>query len=125
MKNAQLFNVGNTCFAPTKNPLDTTDASHKVAPSDSISHVSPATAQSSRIQRAFGATSHQIVLKRDPTAKYGGGTMNGCLTNQYEKNFLMEAALNELRFRERKPRKLKFNEGARTTKTADARARTT
>jgi len=37
----------------------------------------------------------------------------------------MEAALNDLRFRERQPRKIKFDEGARTTKTADARKRNT
>jgi len=38
----------------------------------------------------------------DPLAKMGGGTMSACITNQYERNFLLEAALNDLRFKEKK-----------------------
>jgi len=38
----------------------------------------------------------------DPLAKMGGGTMCACITNQYERNFLLEAALNDLRFKDKK-----------------------
>ena len=63
----------------------------------------------------------------DPLAKMGGGTMSACLTNQYERNFLLEAALNDLRFKEKKQQRQKFNgqSASRSTKTADARIRNT
>ena len=46
--------------------------------------------------RTYGATSNTITLKMDPQAKMGGGTMSALVTNQYERNFLLEAALNDL-----------------------------
>jgi hypothetical protein len=63
----------------------------------------------------------------DPTAKMGGGTMSALVTNQYERNFLLEAALNDLRFNEKKRQRLRFTGGqpSRSTKTADARIRNT
>ena len=61
----------------------------------------------------------------DPMAKHGGGTMYGCLTNQYERNFLLEAALNDLRYKERHPPKIKFSAGSRTTKANEARLHAT
>jgi hypothetical protein len=63
----------------------------------------------------------------EPMAKLGGGTMSACITGQYERAFLLEAALNDLRFKERKGKKKNLNGpgAARTTKTADGRARHT
>jgi hypothetical protein len=64
-------------------------------------------------------------MKMDPCAKMGGGTMSACITNQYERNFMLEAALNDLRFKERKGPKRQINGSgaARMNKTADSRAR--
>lgn len=66
-----------------------------------------------------------MAVKMDPMSKHGGGTMYGCLTNQYERNFLLEAALNDLRFKELHPPKIKFSAGSRTTKANEARLRAT
>ena len=60
-------------------------------------------------------------------AKMGGGTMSACLSNQYERTYLLEAALNDLRFKEKKGKKKNLNGpgAARSTKTADFRANNT
>ena len=92
--------------------MDITEASEQIKASDSISNSAPTYAMSRKSEtRTYGATSNTITLKMDPQAKMGGGTMSALVTNQYERNFLLEAALNDLRFNEKKKQRLRFSGG--------------
>ena len=53
--------------------------------------------------------------------------MSGCMSNQYERTYLLEAALNDLRFKERKGTRKNLNGpgAARSTKTSEMRAKNT
>lgn len=61
----------------------------------------------------------------DPMSKHGGGTLAGCISGQYEKNFVLENALNDLRFKEAMRPKIRFRSAARSTKSSEARKRNT
>jgi len=118
------FQSGHSVFTPAENKLDTNDARNQIKMVDISSRATSANV-SARTQRTYGATSHTMAVKMDPMAKHGGGTIYGCLTNLYERNFLLEAALNDLRYKERHPAKIKFSAGSRTTKANEARMRAT
>ena len=53
-------------------------------------------------ERLHGATSEQITLRRDPRQKANGGQVAGCINGDYERDFVLEAILNDRRFQERK-----------------------
>ena len=48
--------------------------------------------------RTFGGTSEKITLMVNPSQKVNAGQMAGCINGDYEKDFVMEAMLNDRRF---------------------------
>ena len=48
--------------------------------------------------RTFGGTSEKITLMVNPSQKANAGHMAGCINGEYEKDFVMEAMLNDRRF---------------------------
>lgn len=45
---------------------------------------------------AFGLSSNEISLKRDHfSARFGGGSMAKCIQNEYERDYIIEAKLND------------------------------
>ena len=61
----------------------------------------------------------------DPRQKANGGMAVGCINGDYEKDFVLEAMLNDRRFQERKAKKKSFdyNRGTKTTEARNATAR--
>ena len=76
-------------------------------------------------ERTFGGTSEALTLMVDPRQKANGGMMAGCINGDYEKDFVMEAMLNDRRFQERKAvkRSYDYNRGTKTTELRNATAK--
>lgn len=62
-----------------------------------------------------GLTSEQVAIVQDPRAKQNGGDMAACIQNEYERDYVIEALLNDRLHQKQKYRKKSFD-FRRTTK---------
>ena len=103
MENRKGFTIGNGLHSPLHNRFDTvrdSDVYNSINSSKGWKSIlSSGNVQKIKNQwpgsRPCGLTSDEISYAADPALKSFGGQMQQCITHGYEKDFVLEARLND------------------------------
>lgn len=126
MENRKDYAIGHGLHSPLHNRFDTvrdSDVYNSISSSNGWKSIlSSGNIQKIKNQwpgsRPCGMTSDEISYSTNPNLKSFGGKIQACLTHGYEKDFVLEARLNDKIRQEVKESQKKFNL-RRTTKTQE------